>query len=334
MNNEEDKDHLVCILSDVHGNDAALEVCLNDARCQARQLGLPLSFWFLGDVANGLPGVRRCLMLLGEAGSQLREWLIGNHDLAQLMWWPASGQHFDPIEECHKEAVLHAARPYIKDQLDRELLAEDITPLEDLRRCNYELWQRWVSAPTWKASDHVNGAYLAHGLIVSPDTRDPVNTLRGLLDTPRQDYLNGMLGVIRSVSGELPYLVATGHTHLPDIWARNPSGQWSNPGVVDAETACEPARSPKASEGGPESFAYGKWRSLDRQSVWVINVGSVGMQRNHKAGTITYALLRVDRKGCFSLCFKRLRYDCEKAIREWRKHGWPERVLSRVEKGY
>ena len=67
----------IAILSDVHGNLAALEAVLRHAQAQAQ--GTIDAFWCLGDTVGYGPQPRECVALLRERGALL---VAGNHDRA------------------------------------------------------------------------------------------------------------------------------------------------------------------------------------------------------------------------------------------------------------
>jgi hypothetical protein len=316
-------DRLIAMFSDIHGNHHALQCCLADARAQARKLGLPLSFWCLGDVANGLAGVRECMSLLADLRDDLHEWLIGNHDLAQLLWWPIHDQAPLPATPSNRQAVKQQVVGYVRTEEDIELLADDVPFLEDIRQHQPELWRRWVTAPTWTYCRDVAGVTLAHGLVVDLAHDQPYNTTIGLLDPNLIELLSRMISILGQTAEGAPRLVVTGHTHLATVWMRSSADEWESRSVDDHS-----------------AYQFGDtWYELDRDAIWVVNVGSVGWQKDGRlrgawvGSTVVYALLHVSDDQRLSICFRRPTYDLEAALEDYVERGTPERIIKRVRAG-
>jgi hypothetical protein len=317
-------DRLFAAFSDAHGNHLALQHCVADAEEQADALGLPLYFWFLGDVANGLPGVGDCLLKLYEMGDYLREWLIGNHDLAQFQWWP--DRHAAPLEVTpdNKSNVRQSVLAYIKSENEIDLLIYDLVTLDRLRTDEPDLWQHWTTRPAWAESRDIPGVFIVHGLIVEEDTYHPANTIVGLLDVHIEQQLNHMMNILRRSPGDAPRLVLAGHTHLATVWEYTCEQHWKSYVVGNSE--------------GADYRLDGTWYELNAESTWVVNVGSVGWQKDGKlrlraAETVIYALVRASEDGRLSIAFRSPTYDLQRAMTEYRQLGAPEWVIVRVSSG-
>ena len=316
---------MIAVCSDVHGNHLALQCCLEDARRHATQFKLPLSIWCLGDVSNGMGGTSECLEKLDELADagQLTEWLIGNHDLAQLLWWP--DRQREPLERSkeNEERIRPEALQFVQEEQDIELLATEAGSLDVLRRFTPELWQRWTTAPAWAGSREVPGIYLAHGLIVDPDPYHPANTTIGLFSGNITERLEAMYRLLAGSANSPLRLVVTGHTHIADAWSRGPQGVWSREIV--------------GTDGTADYYFGEEWYELSDERTWVLNAGSVGWQKDKlltgaDPATVVYLLLRAatDR---LAVCFRRPSYDLNAAIDEYRARGIPEAMLDRLRNG-
>lgn len=310
-------DRLIAVLSDAHGNHFALQECIQDATRLAEGFTQPLEFWFLGDLTNGLSGVKECMEQLSRLGQNLTELLLGNHDRAQLLWWFESEASWPlPLTVDNRRAVAQAAFKYIRDQEERDSLAEDVQPLMAFEECDREFWSRWKDSPTWASAAALPGVFLAHGLIVEANTRHYANTISSLLDEKAMDRLNLMANLLVNYGQTRPRLVIHGHTHLVDVWRHPPDKGWEHlPPLIST---------------GPEV----DWCPLDAESLWVLNVGAVGMQRDRRPGTAVYGLLRISGPQVSDFALRRVSYDLPQALRYYRGNGSSTSVLKRLEQGY
>lgn len=314
---------LFAVLSDVHGNDLALHACLEDARREAAKRALPLHFWCLGDVVNGLPGVGQCLRLLESLGTSLTEWLLGNHDLAQLLWWPDKNAEPLPRTAEHMLKVTRNAVRFIRSDTELSLLAEDVSALNELRLSKPDLWRRWTSSPTWAWSKEVKGVALVHGLIVELDPYHEGNTTNGLEDTSVVEPLQRMVDLLTVHPERQPRLILCGHTHLATAWSLEGKG-WKHLYVGDGESF--------------DLKSGTSWYPLDPSAVWVVNVGSVGWQRDGNrrpgaASTAVYVLLEENADKEISISFRAPTYNLGGALREFEDRGASATVLRRVGMG-
>lgn len=318
---------LVAVLSDSHGNSFALHACLDDAQRRAKALGVGLQVWFLGDLVNGPPGSHESLYLFEELGDSLREWLLGNHDLAQLLWWPKSGAPHSPLTQENRATISSEALTFIRLEAWRDLLADDVAWLEPVRLSIPRVWQRWVLAPTLALSRDIEGVFLAHGLAADADMRSHLNTLRGLLDTPLSDHLRSTAQMLRTYSDERIRLLVTGHTHVPMAWREDKSGAW-HPVTVGDENNVQIQISMN------DDLA---WYALDDHDFWVLNVGSVGHQKMRNAALANsgvYLLLKVDSDNQLHVSYRRVRYDLENALKEYERKGCPEWLRFQLQNGF
>lgn len=310
-------DRLIAVLSDVHGNNFALRECIQDATRLADRGKQPLEFWFLGDVTNGLSGVKECMEQLSGLGQNLTELLLGNHDRAQLLWWFESEASLPlPLTVDNRRAVAQAAFKYIRDQEERDSLAEDIQPLMAVEEGDCKFWSRWKDSPTWASAAALPGVFLAHGLIVEANTRHYANTVSNLLDEKATDRLNLMANLLVNHGQTQPRLVIHGHTHLADLWRHPPDKVWEHlPPLISTGLEVD-------------------WCPLDAKSLWVFNVGAVGMQRDRRPGTAVYGLLQVAGSQVSDIALRRVSYDLSQALRHYRGNGSSTSVLKRLEQGY
>lgn len=311
-------DRLIAVFSDVHGNHFALRECIQDATRLAERYKQPLEFWFLGDVTNGLSGVKECMEQLSQLGQNLTELLLGNHDRAQLLWWFESEASWPlPLTIDNRRAVAQAASKFIRDQEERDLLVEDVQTLMAFGECDHEFWSRWKDSPAWASSAALPGVFLAHGLIVESNKRHYANTVASLLDEKAVDRLNLMANLLVNRVGAQPRLVIHGHTHLADIWRRSSNEVWEHlPSVISV---------------GPEV----DWNSLDTDSLWVVNVGAVGMQRDRQyPGTAVYGLLHTSGAQVSAFALRRVSFDLSQALKYYRGRGSSSSVLERLKHGY
>jgi hypothetical protein len=316
---------LIAIFSDLHGNYYGLRCCLDDARQQAVRLSLPLTFWCLGDVCNGLLGTIECLreLHLLAQGGELTLWLNGNHDLAQLKWW--AGPDAEPLpNNCRadRDQVRTQVEEFVQEETEISLLATEVGSLDDLRHELPDLWQRWWANPTWAGGSEASGLFATHGMIVSSRYDDPACTTAGLLSGNLAEKLDSMFRLL-DATGNKPRLVATGHTHIADAWRRGRDGTWQRTPVGPAPEATFPC--------GDELL------EIDPGATWVVNPGSVGWQRDHLAyggdpATASYLLLRADEDN-LAVCFRRVGYDLSLALAEYGRRGTPEQIIDRVRRG-
>jgi predicted phosphodiesterase len=309
---------LVAVLSDVHGNDSALQACLADATAEAERMKLPLFYWFLGDLVNGLPGTAACFEMLDRLGDALETILLGNHDLAQLLWWTDDAGRLRRYAE--RDAVRDEVlwRGYIKEESWIRLLEDDSFRLEAVRTEHAALWRRWVDAPCWSIAHRQASVAAAHGLVANVDPFHPASAMRGLLDDPPEVGLNRACDILQA--GEPPgiRLLLTGHTHLPAVWLRR-EGRWETRSV---------------GPGAHADFVYhSEPAPLPEAELCVVNVGSVGMQRDGVwPDRSAYLLLLVEGEG-LRIAFRRPPYPLNRAITQYRGDGCPDHVLWRLEQG-
>jgi hypothetical protein len=319
-----DMNKLVAVFSDVHGNHYALQACIDDACQQANKLQLPLSVWFLGDLINGYPGANQCFRLLDDLNFSLDVLLRGNHDLAQQLWWP---EGYDsrplPYEEIASVSARVRDSNYVREKMWINLLAFNAMTLNQLRETRPVLWQRWFNAPTWTLADAEHRIYAAHGLIAHEDPYHFSSACQGLLDEPVQIGLLRAYKYVRADKSSLPPILLVGHTHLPELYALK-SGQWSRFSVGK-----------KTIENHANFFYNDDLKNLPETEFWVINVGSVGMQRNRVwPDRAAYLLLEIHSDSSIRLAFRRPRYPLEEALREYRQSGCHPDLLKRLEEGY
>lgn len=321
------KPTITAVLSDIHGNDFALLRCLEDAEQQATAQGAELRVWCLGDLANGPPGSHASLQMFEALGERLEEWLLGNHDLAQLLWWPEIGAAHLPIEAGGRERVRREAMAFVKVESWLNLLADDVPWLESVRLFSPRLWQRWVLSPSWALSRALRGVFLAHGLVAEPNMRHPSNTVRGLFETALEDHLSRAARLLREYSSEPPRLLLTGHTHVPAAWQEEAEGSWQERSVgVGPEV-----RFPVVEQGEP------MWVEMEEGSLWVLNVGSVGHQRTQQpelADSAVYLLLKQDDEHRLQVAYRRVRYDLAAALQEFEQRGCPRWLREQLQQGY
>lgn len=317
-------ERLVAVFSDVHGNDAALACVLQDARQQAAACGLPLHYWFLGDIANGLPGVDNALCMLEELSTDLRVWLMGNHDLAQLCWWPQPDQPHLLPSRANRDTLRSEIIRYMRDQHEIDLLMDDLLRLEQIRVEYPTLWQRWAAAPTWTSIQEPSGVFMAHGMIINAQPDHPANTIFGLLDSKMIDLLDHAIKLVGEAHPVPPRLVLLGHTHIATAWTRRGTDQWANHSVGSHDYA---------------DFKFGHaWYALDPDCVWVLNVGSVGWQREGDSGphgrsaamTGVYLLLHIDAAGGLRCSFRNPAYDLDQALKRYSDLGAPSLIMDRI----
>lgn len=311
------RERLIGILSDVHGNHFALRRCIKDATRAAKRDGLPLEFWVLGDVTNGPCGVYECMEELNALGDRLTEILLGNHDRAQLLWWFQGGEGSPlPVTLENRDAVAREATMFVRDQNERDLLADDVHALESFREAAPDFWTRWVRSPGWTSCATLPGVYLAHGLILERDAQHYANVISSLLNEHAVDRLNLMTSLLMLQDGYRLHMVVIGHTHVADLWYCSAPGCWEHPEASFSE--------------GDEI----EWTVVDSDGLWVLDVGSVGLQRDWRPGTAVYGLLRVldDRVSNFAL--RRVSFLLPEALRYYRRQGSPTSILRRLEEGY
>ena len=310
-------DRLIGILSDVHGNHFALRKCIEDAIQTSKREGLPLEFWMLGDVSNGLSGVYECMEELNALGDCLTEILLGNHDRAQLLWWFQGGEGSPlPITVETRDAVAREAAMLVRDQNERDCLAEDVSILESFREEAPEFWSRWVHSPGWTRCATLPCVHLAHGLILERSSQHYANVISSLLDEHAIDRLNLMTSILMAQEGCRPQMVVIGHTHLADSWRRSAPGDWAHPETRFSERH------------------EIEWTVVNPEELWVLNVGSVGMQRDRHPGTAVYGLLRVAHGRVAGFALRRVQFALPEALQHFRRQGSATSILRRLELGY
>ena len=264
----------VALLADIHGNAAALQAVLEDARTQGVE-----GYWFLGDILGYGPLPVTCINLLDHKEPTV--WLMGNHDLAGLSFWngadssDAQVRRMTPGLDEQRVAAWHA------EQLREGMLDERVQQLQD--------------APTWTIA--YKGVYAAHGAILSMNPKDPKNISgRGSymhFDSPGRNLTLDTILDLCGSEGSLPWLVVVGHTHVPTLadagWKKPRRWTWRE--IIEL-----PFNEPE-----PVSLA-----DLDGEVV-ILCPGSVGQPRRSPGDPrAAYAILDLKRR---TVWFRRVAYN-------------------------
>lgn len=250
---------LTVILSDPHGNQAALQAVLDDAYRRFR----PAEIWHLGDTVGYGPDPFRVWLALESQPIPTGCWLAGNHDWGLisklLIRAKIAGTEFGKFRQ-EAAAVL---------RYHQELLAD-----------KKELYERLAACPVM--SEPVSGVYLTHGSFESSAeqavTRYLVTTKMPLpalapAEMVANFYKAAEKGeALTATAPAVPQLFAFGHNHLPGVW------RWQ--------------------ENGWQPLPLRETHRLDDPSLGPIcfNPGSVGFPRDG-LGCPSYALIEWDNHG-------------------------------------
>lgn len=288
----------LALLSDVHGNVAALEAVLDDIR----QQGMVDACWFLGDVVGYYPRPVACINHLLPL-VEPHAWLMGNHDRA--VW------EIMPLGELSaRENLAHRLIPKSHDlmiiewhgcQLDVGLTVEQKSMLRQ--------------APTWRRiRPHI---CLAHGVILSsPDDIENISGPKSYLDNPAaaQDCFDKLPGLLaaQGVNDESVDLLITGHTHVPMFWQAKRRGpnMWSVLMPIEHDVT---------------------YRLIDiNEQPVIINPGSVGQPRDGD-NRAAYAVLDLE---SMTIIYRRVSYNIYETLAEMQPHYadlfYNERIRNRL----
>lgn len=294
----------IALLSDVHGNEVALEAVLADVE----DCGVD-TFWFLGDAVGYGPQPRLCLQHLADLIPRGAPWVAGNHDLGLLM-----------LEE----------NPARNDVLLHRLVgngnsgAFDVITLHAMELKDYRdsAWhQRIQDLPTWVSASP--GIAIAHGMVLE-EARSPFNVVDQISYAREPKHTRLAFANWQSLTGDTDCrLLCVGHIHEQHVmWAKDPASQsW-----IDVQ----PLREAAVDRVGEQivELPVGSWS--------LICPGSIGQPRGaapgHPDPRAGYAMLSLTGNRT-TVIFRRVPYDVGRVQDEMHHYDYPDALIDRLALG-
>lgn len=308
----------VVVLSDIHGNLAALNAVLADAQAQGGD-----AYWFLGDVVGYGPRPLACIKTLDRLPVEKGAWLLGNHDLAALRLHWLGGRY-----RCEDDKVRQLAR---EDNEFRQLAGQRLSTYQIIDWHAQQLAiglsprriHQWRRAPTWTCIR--SGVYLAHGAILSANQKDERNVgpnayiSRGkhaAADNTLKELTRLCKSQEHNPESVPARLLLVGHLHMPVLLREKRNNRWQR-----WERCPTPFNMDEGIElGNPED------------GLVIINVGSVGQPRDGDPRASYVVLEMTDDPSPWRLWFRRVEYDIKETQAEMTPH-YPEELRDRLAKG-
>ncbi len=305
---------IVALISDIHANAQALRRVVEDARWFAQQFdpAIKVEFWCLGDVVGRGPSpgeVWDCLM----KEVQPTAWIAGNWDWAlieKIQNLEMGTQEIGEFKKVFWESLLYQ-RKLLQDIGEYQKIATDIEALPVL------------TSPR-------PGIYMAHGSfdILPAEEVQSVSVSRYLWsDMPylvKESWRTFMKflehpvshpGLAKPPAGwQRPTLLLAGHTHVQDLVFLDEQPRE----VLPPEINCWYDLS-----DNPDRPVY-------------VNPGSVGFPRDDGPDSLKrcagYALLDLT-KPPGRVCFRRVWFDRQHVINQYRKYGYDNALIEIITKG-
>ena len=292
----------IAVLSDVHGNLAALEAILRDAdRNRVEQ------YWFLGDLIGYGPNAWECydrlMKLRNEKLLPDSAWLAGNQDLI------FSHKLIDVFINPDAKWTHNCTR----DEIERKSQEEK------------DGFYKFLARRPFVHESPVPGIWLMHGTAYRKDQTkklDKEACLKGInsyIQVAFEDSWKieeswetmSLLSKSPKNKSSSPTLILGGHTHFPLLWRRQDTNGWEadppdkNPPPIDKDC-------PRC-HGRPGSCPGRRWQrpiQLDHRPTF-INPGSVGQPRD-ECPMPAYLLLNLEYP--LAVSFQRVYYNVNETI--------------------
>lgn len=294
---------MIAIISDIHSNKHALTKVRDDA--DYRNV---TGYWMLGDAIGYGPDPVNVLEILHGLSIEEGAWLAGNHDWAGVrLHYPDRGispdfnnmalralkQNYDILKKCE------ATKGYL-DKLSKLPIQTKIRPNIYLTHGGY-------------VPDEVHQTFFSEEKEAHYSVRRYTETL---LDVEELLYANQDEWL--PLTTNQPVVQFSGHRHLPHIFERKADAP--APRDVYGEDIRRIKTQMQTYEGHwiKHPITYNQWFSLSNNTLYSINVGSVGFPRDKKHPCPTYVLFD-ESDGEQRIQFRRVTYDIP-AAREWMKN--------------
>lgn len=305
----------VLVLSDIHGNLAALETVLSAAEDQYDTV------WCLGDVVGYGPRPNECVALIREIASVC---VLGNHDWAALA---RPGIDVDGFNPQARQAVL-----WTREALSEESIAFlnqlPYTPVSPNDRTDILLTHASPREPVYEyiltpSIAMENFAVFDQGICLFGHTHKPV-IFRWQLRDEFHSHLDSIYGDEDTFDDPFDEkLIHSGyHESIENATSElTPAPTLDKPATIRTVATVD-ALQPPVGESVHLSVS-------DRERL-IINPGSVGQPRDNDARA-AYAILDLDK---MTWHYERIAYPIELTQNQMRAAQLPKRLIDRLSFGY
>lgn len=302
----------VLVLSDIHGNLAALETVLTAAENQYDTV------WCLGDVVGYGPRPNECVALIREIASVC---VLGNHDWAALA---RPGMDVDSFNPQARQAVLWTRQTLSEESIAflNQLPYTPISPSE----CEDCLLTH--ASPREPVNEYIltpsialeNFAVFEQSLCLFGHTHQPVIFRWQLHD----EFHSELDSLYSGINPQKRYDEALYHSSYREAIEPTPA--------TDATAAEEPTtvRTVATVDALQPPVGQAVYLSTSDRERLIINPGSVGQPRDNDARA-AYAIFDLEK---MTWCYERVAYPIELTQNQMRAAQLPKRLIDRLSFGY